>query len=100
MIPWHLEAYLEEKASELESEALKQPDVRFHSESCMKPRDDLAAMQEAARDLIRLERYQRQVWSRLKKAVRGFINIKLNALVTRAPAETISAALRPADNSG
>ena len=33
LIPWHLEAYLEEKASELESEALKQPDVRFHSES-------------------------------------------------------------------
>ncbi len=99
LIPWHLEAYLEEKASELESEALKQPDVRFHSESCMKPRDDLAAMQDAARDLIRLERYQRQAWSRLKKAIRGFINIKLNALLTRAPAKTISAALPLADNS-
>ena len=54
----------------------------------MKPRDDLAAMQDAARDLIRLERYLRQAWSRLKKAIRGFINIKLNALVSRAPAET------------
>ena len=32
LIPCHLEAYLEEKASELESEALKQSDVRFHSE--------------------------------------------------------------------
>jgi hypothetical protein len=97
LIPLHLEAYLEEKASELESEALKQPDVRFHSESCMKPRDDSAAMQDAARDLIRLERYQRQAWSRLKKAIRGFINIKLNALVTHVP-ETISAAFYRADN--
>jgi hypothetical protein len=98
LFPLHLVAYLEEKASELESEALKQPDVRFHSESCMKPRDDLAAMQEAARDLIRLERYQRQAWSRLKKAIRGFINIKFNALVTWASTKTIAAALPLADN--
>jgi len=53
----------------------------------MKPRDDLAAMQDAARDLVRLERYERQAWSRLKKAIRGFINIKLNASLTRAPAQ-------------
>jgi hypothetical protein len=98
LIPLHFEAYLEERASELEREALKQPDVRFHSESCMKPRDDLAAMQEAARDLIRLERYQRQAWSSLKKAIRGFINIKLNALATRGSTKTISAALPLADN--
>jgi hypothetical protein len=98
LIPCHLEAYLEEKASELESEALKRPDVRFHSESCMKPRDDSAAMQDAARDLIRLERYQRQAWSRLKKAIRGFINIKLNALATRGSTKTIAAALPLADN--
>jgi hypothetical protein len=90
LIPLHLNAYLEEKASELESEALKQPDVRFHSESCMKPRDDLAAMQEAARDLVRLERYQRRAWSRLKSAIRRFLNLKLNALLTRAPANTKS----------
>ena len=44
--------YLEEEASELENEALKQPDVRFHSEFCMKPRDDLAAMQDAAKALL------------------------------------------------
>jgi hypothetical protein len=98
LIPLHFEAYLEERASELESEALKQPDVRFHSESCMKPRDDLAALRDAARDLIRLERYQRQAWSRLKKAIRGFINIKLNALATRGSTKTISAALPLADN--
>ena len=79
-IPCHLESYLEEKASELESEALKQPDVRFHSEFCMKPRDDLAAMQDAMRDLVRLERYERQVWSRLKKAIRGFINKRVGDL--------------------
>ena len=98
-IPCHLEAYLEEKASDLESEALKRPDLRFDSEFCMKPRDDLAAMQDAARDLMRLERYQRQAWSRLKKAIRRFINLKLNAVLIQAPAQTKSVALPLADNS-
>jgi hypothetical protein len=50
------------------------------------------------RSAIRLERYQRQAWSRLKKAIRGFINIKLNALATSAATKTISAALPLADN--
>ena len=59
----------------------------------MKPRDDLAAMQDAARDLTRLERYQRQAWSRLKKAIRRFINLKLNELLTQAAANTKSVAL-------
>jgi hypothetical protein len=85
LIPSHLDSYLDEKASEFESEALKQPDVRFHSQFCMKPRGDVAAMQEAARDLLRLERYQRRAWSRLKTAIRRFINLKLNALLARAP---------------
>jgi len=91
LIPCDLDSYLDEKASELECEALKQPDVRFHSEFCMKqPRDDVAAMQEAARDLLRLERYQRQAWSRLKKAICRFINLKLNELLTQAAAKTKS----------
>jgi hypothetical protein len=85
-IPCNLEDFLENRASELESEALKQPGVGFHSDFCMKPRDELAAMQEGARDLVRLERYQRQAWSRLKKAICGFINLKLKALATLVPA--------------
>jgi hypothetical protein len=85
-IPCNLEDFLENRASELESEALKKPSVGFHSEFCMKPRDELAAVQEGARDLVRLERYQRQAWSRLKKAICGFINLKLKALATRLPA--------------
>ena len=84
-IPCNLEDFLENRASELESEALKQPGVGFHSDFCMKPRDELAAMQEGARDLVR-ERYQRQAWSRLKKAICGFINLKLKALATLVPA--------------
>jgi hypothetical protein len=93
LIPSHLDSYLDEKASELESEALKQPHVRFHSEFCIQPRGDVAALQEAARDLIRLERYQRRAWSRLKKAIRRFINLKLNALLALGPAPTKSVAL-------
>ena len=85
-IPCNLEDFLENRASKLESEALKKPDARFHSEFCMEPRDELAAMQEGARDLVRLERYQRQAWSRLKKAICGFINLKLEALANRVPA--------------
>ena len=85
-IPCNLEDFLENRASELESEALKKPSVGFHSEFCMKPRDELAAVQEGARDLVRLERYQRQAWSRLKKAICGFINLKLKALATLVPA--------------
>jgi hypothetical protein len=85
-IPCNLEDFLENRASKLESEALKKPGVRFHSEFCMEPRDELGAMQEGTRDLARLERYQRQAWSRLKKAICGFINLKLKALANRAPA--------------
>lgn len=76
-IPCNLEDFLENRESKLESEALKKPDVRFHSDFCMEPRDELAALEEGARDLVRLERYQRQTWSRLKKAICGFINLKL-----------------------
>jgi hypothetical protein len=85
-LPCNLEDFLENRARELESEALKKPGVRFHSDFCMKPRDELAAMQEGARDLLRLERYERQAWSRLKKAICRFIDLKVKALATRVPA--------------
>ena len=39
-------------------------------------RDEHEAMQEAIPDLIRLERYERRAWSRQKRAIREFLNIK------------------------
>jgi len=35
------------------------------------------AMEEAAADLVRLERYHRRTWSQQKRAIRAFTNMKL-----------------------
>jgi hypothetical protein len=44
-------------------------------------RDETATLAEAARDLIRLDRYERRAWSRQKRAIRAFMNIKLMKLL-------------------
>jgi hypothetical protein len=43
----------------------------------LKERDEYEAMEEGARDLIRLERYYRRTWSRQKQAIRKLANSKL-----------------------
>ena len=43
----------------------------------IKERDEYEAMEEAAPDLLRLERYHRRTWSLQKRAIRKFMNIKL-----------------------
>jgi hypothetical protein len=40
-------------------------------------RDEFEAFEEAAIDLIRLDRYERRAWSRQKHAIRAFMNLKL-----------------------
>ena len=40
-------------------------------------RDEFEALEEAARDLIRLERYERRTRSRQNRAIRNFMNLKL-----------------------
>ena len=40
-------------------------------------RDEGAALEEAARDLIRLDRYERRAWSQQRRAILAFMNIKL-----------------------
>jgi hypothetical protein len=49
-----------------------------------KERDEYEAMEAAAPDLIRLERYYRRTWSRQKRAIRTFAKMKS----TRAVADT------------
>jgi hypothetical protein len=39
-------------------------------------RDEHEALKEAIPDLIRLERYERRAWSRQRRAIREFLNIK------------------------
>jgi len=43
----------------------------------IKERDDFEAFEQAAIDLIRLDRYERRAWSRQKHAIRAFMNLKL-----------------------
>ena len=44
-------------------------------------RNETAALAEAAGDLIGLDRYERRAWSRQKRALRAFTNIKLMKLL-------------------
>jgi hypothetical protein len=57
------------------------------SESAPEPieaRDEFDAMCEAMPDLRRLARYQRRAWSRRKRAIRNFIEIKSMSAAARA----------------
>jgi hypothetical protein len=43
----------------------------------IKERDEFEAFEQAAIDLIRLDRYERRAWSRQKHTIRAFMNLKL-----------------------
>jgi hypothetical protein len=43
----------------------------------IKERDEFEAFEQAAVDLVRLDRYERRAWSRPKLAIRAFMNLKL-----------------------
>ena len=43
----------------------------------IKERDEFEAFEQAAIDLIRLDRYEQRAWSRQKRAIRAFMNLKL-----------------------
>jgi hypothetical protein len=75
--PPHLEELLEEKGSELSAEEIRQQKGRFYAEDCIGERDESAAMEEAASDLLRLNRYERRAWSRQRRAILAFMNVKL-----------------------
>jgi hypothetical protein len=75
--PPHLEELLEEKGSELSAEEIRQQKGRFYDEDCIGERDESAAMEEAASDLLRLNRYERRAWSRQRRAILAFMNVKL-----------------------
>jgi hypothetical protein len=70
--PFRLKALLSEPDSIEEETNL----LEFASKQIEK-RDEYEALNAAALDLIRLERYERRTWSRQKRAVRNFMNLKL-----------------------
>jgi hypothetical protein len=76
-LPPHLEEFLEEKGSELGAEEIRQQKGRFYDEGCIGERDESTAMEEAASDLLRLNRYERRAWSRQRRAIFAFMNLKL-----------------------
>jgi hypothetical protein len=43
----------------------------------IKERDEFEVFEQAAIDLIHLDRYERRAWSRQKRAIRAFMNLKL-----------------------
>src|SRR3984893_7332669 len=43
----------------------------------IRERDEFEAFEQAAIDLLRLDRYERRAWSRQKCAIRAFMNLKL-----------------------
>jgi hypothetical protein len=78
MIPLHLHAFLSGNQERLEREARANPNARFHDEFYLKSREQNAAFEEGIRDLVRLERYARQAWSKQKRAMLQFMQMKLD----------------------
>jgi hypothetical protein len=75
MIPINIKALLEGDSESIEpnENALKAASRLIESSE----RDEHDMMEEAAIDLVRLDRYERRVWSRYKRAVRSYMNLKL-----------------------
>ena len=78
LIPLHLRIFLDDMEGELASQAQNEGEVTLNQLAAgTDERDELAALEEATLDLVRLDRYERRAWSRQKRAVCAFANIKL-----------------------
>lgn len=78
LIPLRLAHFLTEKEKEQLSKAQHPSAIKIRGVAeGLEGRDETAALEEAALDLVRLDRYERRAWSRQKRAVRSFMNIKL-----------------------
>ena len=75
IVPICLKKLLEESDS-IERERIARKLARKQIEEHQ--RDDHEALEEAAADLIRLDRYERRSWSRQKRAIRSFMNLMMS----------------------
>ena len=75
IVPICLKGLLEESDS-IERERIARKLARKQIEEHQ--RDDHEALEEAAADLIRLDRYERRSWSRQKRAIRSFMNLMMS----------------------
>jgi len=81
LIPPHLEEFLIEREDSAALPSLIEGGTKFQDEA--RERDESATLEEAVSDLIRLDRYERRAWSRQKKAMRAFMNLKLTKRLVR-----------------
>ena len=78
IVPVRLKALLDEPASIEEEKEEKRRALDIAKKRIeQQERDEHQALEEGAPDLIRLERYARRAWSRQKRAIRSFMNVKL-----------------------
>jgi hypothetical protein len=79
-----LETFLEERARELDAKTQDgNGSSSDHTSQLVHERDETAALEEAAIDLIRLDRYERRAWSRQQRALRVFMNLKMERSVLK-----------------
>jgi hypothetical protein len=88
LVPVHLEEFLQEKETDAASTLIDEAHAHVGlRRKAAWERDEAAALEEAALDLVRLDRYERRAWSQQKRAILEFMNIKLmKALPTAASA--------------
>jgi hypothetical protein len=76
LFPAHLEEFLEEKESEQDIDALASDMINVREADCLHERDEGNALETAIKDLMRLDRYERQASSRQRRATLTFIGLK------------------------
>jgi hypothetical protein len=84
VVPIRVKALLEEsEPSEEEHQRLLE---LARTEIARRERNEYDALEEAVPDLIRLERYERRAWSRQRRAIYEFVNLKFARKLLPAPA--------------
>ena len=84
VVPIRVKALLEE--SEPNEEEHQRVLELARTEIARRERNEYDALEEAVPDLIRLERYERRAWSRQRRAIREFLNLKFARNLLPAPA--------------
>ena len=84
MIPIGLKALLSEEpvSAEAKRHAVEVARKLINAQE----RDEYEALEEAGTDLVRLDRYERRAWSRQKRAIRSFMNLRLKSNLNRVEA--------------
>ena len=94
LLPLNLLWFLDDEEGEA-SDAVEEKCGAAELEQHIDERNESAALEEAARDLIRLDRYEREAWSKQKRAIFAFMNVKLMRGIAAPKAASFLAAQEP-----